>query len=549
MSAAVERAFSGSSSPGHGRPPAARGRAPFRPTGPSVVVLVAGLLLAAVLSWACYVVNSRNETRLLGLQTKQTGTVLQVVLPTIQTPLASAAAIAAIGDGDPAAFRSYMSGYVGGRKTFVSASLWSVSSGAPRLLASVGAAPLLRADSHRLATFFAGAMKTTQLSVIGPLSGRGYRLGYAFTPDREATGYVVYAESALPAGRRAVISAGSPFSNLRFALYLGDSADPASLLETNASHLPLEGRTARVTIPFGAAELSLVASSRTQLGGSLSLRLWWIVAVAGGLLALVAAFLCDRLIRRRRRAEALTEQVQQLHRQQRSIAQTLQRSLLPQRLPELSGVEVGVRYVPGTDDLQIGGDWYDVISLDDGRFFFVIGDVSGRGLQAGTVMASLHYAIRAFVSERHPPAEVLKLLSTMLDIRRDGHFATVLCGVADIGRRELTIANAGHLPVLLISEGQARFVSGEVGPPIGATASSTYLPETVTVPRGATVLVYTDGLIERRNESIDDGFARLQQAAAAPVAAVEELLTRLVEQLATDQHRDDTAILGMRWLD
>ncbi|MGH8962826.1 MAG: PP2C family protein-serine/threonine phosphatase [Jatrophihabitantaceae bacterium] len=514
----------------------------------SLIVLLVGLIATGALSWASYAVNSRNENRLLTLKAKETGAVLQVILPSIETPLASAAEIASASAGDPASFRSYISSYAGPKGPFMSASLWRLTGANVQLLATVGSAPEIATVSGRARSFLAGAARTSSLSVIGLLDGNQPRLGYAYTSSRKSPTYAVYAESALPPDRRASIQKGSPFSDLRFALYLGRSARSAMLLETNAGRLPISGRTATVVVPFGASALTLVASPSAALGGTLSAWLWWIVAIFGCVIAIVAAIVTERLVRRRKAAERLGREVRHLLGEQRSIAESLQRALLPRAMPAITGIDIAVRYIPGGNGVEIGGDWYDVIALDANRFFFVIGDVSGRGVDAGSVMASLHFAIRGFVSEGHSAAQILDKLSRLLNLSRDKHFATVLCGVADVDRHEITIANAGHLPPLLIGSGGGQFVATHVGPPIGVAVPDGYRTVTVTVPSGGTLLAYTDGLVERRDESLDDGLERLQQSASSADASLEELLSTIVTDLAHDELDDDTAILGVRWL-
>lgn len=524
--------------------------APSRRWNPlAVVVVVLGLILAAVLSWITYAVNSHNERRLLNLQVEQASTVIQVALPTIQTALASAVEIATNTDGSPARFRSYMSDYVGAPPaTFVSGSLWRIDGARPRLLAVVGQQPDLGSDPAVVARLFAPAAAKTVLHVAGPLgAGPTRRLGYGVAATGAKPRYAVYAESALPADKKVKTPKSTPFGDLRFALYLGHAQTPAQLLEANVD-LPVPGPTSTVSIPFGTSSFTLVAGANGQLGGSLSAALWWIVALAGLVLSLLSGFATNRLIQRRRAAEQLIDEVQFLLSEQRGIAESLQRALLPHELPDVPGVDLGVRYIPGFVGVEIGGDWYDVIQLEAGRFFFVVGDVSGRGVAAGTVMAALHFAIRAFVSEGHQPAEVLNALSGLLDVTRDHHFATVLCGIADVTAHELTMANAGHLPPLLISAEGSDFLATKVGPPIGVKGAGRYEQVTLTVPAKATVLSYTDGLIERRGETLDDGMNRLQELTVDANTPLESLLGTLVSTLGRHDSDDDTAILGMRWV-
>jgi serine phosphatase RsbU (regulator of sigma subunit) len=197
--------------------------------------------------------------------------------------------------------------------------------------------------------------------------------------------------------------------------------------------------------------------------------------------------------------------------------------------------------------VEIGGDWYDVIPLDDHRLLTVVGDVSGRGLRAATTMASLRYAIHAYAAQGDPPATILSKLSGLLRVTTASQFATVLCAVLDVDTHEVTVASAGHLPLLLIGEGSGVYLTCAVGPPIGVQTGVTYAPTTVVVPAAATLLLFTDGLVERRGESIDDGLERLRAAALAQDGDLPGLVDRLAHDLRHGYSDDDTAIVGLRW--
>jgi hypothetical protein len=402
----------------------------------SLLVLLVGLIIAAGLSWTSFELNQKNEDRLLRLEAKQAATVLDAVVPTIQTPLASAAYVATAGSNSGADFRGYIQSYLGAGQPFVSASLWRLSGRSAQLITVVGSSPMLAADPAAASSFLASATGGSGFGLTGPLGTVARsRLGYALPAQKGSEKYVVYAESALPAGRVALVTPGSPFSDLRFALYLGSSPRSDMLLEANSGQLPISGRTEAVRVRFGAGALLLVAAPARPIGGALATSLWWILAAAGGVLAVIAAATAEGLMRRRLAAERLTGEVRHLLGEQRTIAETLQHALLPETLPVMAGVQAAVRYLPGTNGVEIGGDWYDVMPLDDTRFFFVVGDVSGRGVPAGSVMASLRFAIRGFVSEGHPPETVLSALGGLLDLAEDHRFATVVCGVADVARR------------------------------------------------------------------------------------------------------------------
>jgi serine phosphatase RsbU (regulator of sigma subunit) len=307
-------------------------------------------------------------------------------------------------------------------------------------------------------------------------------------------------------------------------------------------------------VEFGDAALHLVITPEGNLGGGLMASMPWLIAATGVLVTIGAALLTERLLRGRDHAEALAgelgrvaEENARLYAEQRTVAQVLQENLLPQELPAVAGLDVGVRYESGVHSLDVGGDWYDVIDTGDGRPVFVVGDVSGRGLPAATIMASLRHAIRAYAVQGDDPADILAKLALLLSVTRDGHFATVLCARLDVARRELRLANAGHPRPLLIDGALTSFVATETGVPVGTAPSPTYRAMTLTVPPRATMLLFTDGLFERRGETVDVGLERLREVAADGDVPLDTLLTRVLDGLANGRGSDDTAILGLKW--
>jgi serine phosphatase RsbU (regulator of sigma subunit) len=165
---------------------------------------------------------------------------------------------------------------------------------------------------------------------------------------------------------------------------------------------------------------------------------------------------------------------------------------------------------------------------------------------AAKAMAALHFAIRAYAAQGDTPSVILTKLGALLDIRRDGHFATVLMGRVDVPGRRLTLVNAGHLPPLIISGAGAEFASVGPSTPIGVDARARYEPVEVSVPRGASVLAYTDGLVERRGEILDAGLDRLRRAAIGD-GQPGALVDRVIAELVPNQSRDDIALLELRW--
>jgi serine phosphatase RsbU (regulator of sigma subunit) len=423
------------------------------------------------------------------------------------------------------------------------AALWS--KGSPALTGRLGTSTQLAHNAAAVRSFVVHAAAHPGLSIQGFFSQPARVLAYAYVSGRARSGPVVYAEATLPAKPRVPPTHGTPFSDLRFALYLGRHASPRTLIETNTGSLG--PRTASTVVPFGNRALTVVAAPNGTLGGALSAALWWIIAVAGVTLSLLAGGMTERLVRGRQAAEVLAADVQRLLDRQQAISLLLQRAMIP---PEPSGpdyLEIASRYLPGGTGLELGGDWFDVVELDANRAFVSIGDVSGRGISAGTVMASLRSAIRAFVSEGHGPAEVLERLGPLLSTSEGGRFATVECAVLDRQAKTVTAASAGHLPALVIRPGSAEYLEIPVGPPIGVAADNgTYQESTFQLQPGAVILLFTDGLIERRGESIDDGLSRLREIAARTTGSVDEIVDRISGELGAASTDDDTAMLGVR---
>ena len=521
---------------------------------PSLVFVVA-LLITAVLSTAAFVVNSRTEDRLLKLKVKETAAVLQVSLPAIQTPLSAAADIALTGTGTVAQrFHEAIASNVGkANGQFSSASLWQVGGGAPTMLALVGPEPKLAQDPAMLTSFMQASVKKSGVSVLGLLQRPGRQLGYAYRPASDQQSLVVYGERPLADNPMVVLQPGSAFSDLHFRLYLGARPTADDLLIENTTKLG--SPTSSAFVPFGDQQLALYASPDGHLSGTLSAWLWWIALIVGGIFSVIAAVVAQRLVRRRMVAEALTHEVHELLVEQSAIAESLQRALLPQRLPTLAGIEVAARYLPGASGVDVGGDWYDVSPLGERRLFFAVGDVSGRGIEAAAVMASMHFAMRAFVSEGHSPAQVLHGLTRLLDITADDHFATVLCGIVDLGSQTVRLASAGHLPALLVGPAGAQLLSTPVGPPIGVRTVATldgqeqplYEEAVFPLPDSGTLMVFTDGLVERRGESIDAGLERLRATALGAAGSLDDVLAFVLDQVRGESCDDDTAVLGARW--
>jgi hypothetical protein len=513
----------------------------------SGAVALAGLALTAGLVFTASTVNRDTNQRLLDLQVRQAAAAVGAALPAVQSQLADALQVQ-LDTGRPAAFRRFVSSKVGPEGQFASVSLWQKAVRGWRPLAEVGEEPRLVANGGS-AAFFSRLRPTNVLQVTAILNGRPPRLGYAEMPPGDPD-LAVYAESAIPAQRRLVVPKSSPFNDLNFALYLGASQGPADLLE---SSLPggAGALRARATVPFGDTELTLVASPSTQLAGGLSAALPWVVLVIGVLVSVLGASTVEYVVRRRLLAERLARENETLYLEQRNIAGTLQQALLPE-VPLIEGLQLAARYIPGVAGLDVGGDWYDVISpagegASGDRAVFVVGDVSGRGLRAATTMASLRYGTRAYVAEGDRPAVILSKLAGLLDFDTDQHFATVLVGEVALSEHRVTLACAGHFPPLLVAGGDAQFLPVPVHPPIGVAAAGPFTEMSFSLPANGLLVSFTDGLVERRGESLDVSLERMRQAALRTGGPVDAVLDHLAQSLIPAGGADDVVILGLRW--
>jgi serine phosphatase RsbU (regulator of sigma subunit) len=515
-----------------------------------------GLLVTASVSWTSLVLDRHNEQRLLEVQTRQAAAVIASTILNISDPLSTALQIAKATGGDPQKFDRLMSSNVGPSCLFVSASLWRDNGPLLQPIASIGSSPELLPASTKAHAFVTHAQHSATFVVTDIRSEGRQRIGYAVGDPKNPT-YVVYAERAIPANREVPAESNSAFADLNYATYLGPTTRTSDLATTDVppTQLPLVGHTSSEVIPFGDTTITLVATARGQLNGAFGADLPWILLVGGVALTIATAVATEQLVRHRREAEqnALTisglyEKLDSLYGEQRTIAETLQRALLPQTNPEIPNLEIASRYVAGVDGVDIGGDWYSSIAIDEHHFAFVVGDVSGRGIGAATIMARLRFTIRAYLLEGHPPDVVLEMCSRQLDIGSDGHFATVLVGVGNLVSRELTVANAGHLNPLLVSTSEWEYPTMKLGLPLGV-GPSTYEATSMHVPPGWAFLAFTDGLVERRGESIEVGFERLASSAIGEHGTLDNLLSDLVAELAHRGSEDDIAVLAFRWSD
>jgi PAS domain S-box-containing protein len=234
---------------------------------------------------------------------------------------------------------------------------------------------------------------------------------------------------------------------------------------------------------------------------------------------------------------------------ERGIVETLQRSLLPPSLPLVPGFTMAARYLPAETDARVGGDWYDVVVLDDGGIAIAIGDVSGHGIRAAALMGQLRNALRAYAFEGYAPAAAAGRLDSLVRQLESSWFATLAYAVIEPDGNALRLANAGHpAPLLVAPEAEARFLDAGRGSPLGTAPSADAFEEaTHELPAGSLLFFYTDGLVERRGTPLLDSLEQLREVVSHGPTAPEALCEHVRAALLGDADpRDDVAFVAVR---
>ncbi|MEA2275786.1 MAG: hypothetical protein QOC78_746 [Solirubrobacteraceae bacterium] len=322
-----------------------------------------------------------------------------------------------------------------------------------------------------------------------------------------------------------------------------EPADREGVRELLASALAGEDpgvREVRLAVPGEELPASLLASGVRDADGEIR-----------------SVYLLVDDLRPRRRAEAARERLaaeqaararaEAAYERERSIASTLQRDLLPRRLPDAPGVSLAAHFAAGGEGTAVGGDWFDAFPLAGGRLGLVIGDVAGRGVAAAARMGQLRSVARAYAIEGHAPAEVLGRLNLYHQALRADDMTTLVYAVVEPDLGRLRLVNAGHPPPALAVPGSApRLLEGSC-PALGIAEICDPPEIVVDFPPGATLALFTDGLVERRDESIDCGLARLLDALGGARGDVDDhreaVIAACVGPAAVD---DDVTALFVR---
>ena len=242
-------------------------------------------------------------------------------------------------------------------------------------------------------------------------------------------------------------------------------------------------------------------------------------------------------------AAHLSEVVRRRAEEESLLAATLQRTLLLEQLPQVPGVALAARYTPSSSDV-VGGDWYDLVLLPNDRMAVVLGDVAGHGLGAAAITAQLRHALRAYLLTSAGPGAALARLNELAAFLLPEELATVIVAELDPATGDVSVASAGHLPVLLVEGAGGRLVDEARGPALGMTSTGRYGEARLTLHGDDRLVVFSDGLVETRHEDLQVGLDVLAAAAAAAPRDPEALLDRLLTALAPSD-RDDVTVLAL----
>jgi serine phosphatase RsbU (regulator of sigma subunit) len=233
--------------------------------------------------------------------------------------------------------------------------------------------------------------------------------------------------------------------------------------------------------------------------------------------------------------------------QERHVAETLQRGLLPKRLPELSGIVAAARYLPGAAGLNVGGDWFDAVALSNERTAIAVGDVVGRGVRAASVMGQMRMAFRAYALDNAAPEAVVTRLNQLIPTLDPEHFSTMVYLLWNPRSRVARVVSAGHPPPLLLEpNGRTEYLEVSPSLPVGVLHDTEYRQSEATLAPGSMLVLYTDGLVEQRR--LDHGLAHLKRAVIHETNDLEALCDHVLRFMLPAQTVDDVALLVLRFL-
>ncbi|MBV9293195.1 MAG: serine/threonine-protein phosphatase, partial [Frankiales bacterium] len=475
----------------------------------SAVALLIALIATAAATWGAYSVVHDQERRLLKERGSELNLVLTSTISTISSGLASqgevlrashfskpsylaaAGAAAAAPSPTPLTFAWLRPAPSGTGFVVLAATGDGLSTG--------------QVITDARATTMAAALHTPEM-LATPLIGPHRILGFVLGPPAAPAGTVLYRQTPLGPLKAPRAASSAPFAELDLVIYGSSRPDPRMVLASTTAKLPLHGDVQNDPLVAGGSHWLVSIKAKRPLVGSAAANLWWIALLAGLAGSVLIASVIETVARRRDDALAL-------YAKEHEVAETLQRSLLPQ-LPEIAGLEFAARYLAGGVGQEVGGDWFDVFPVGGGRVGVAVGDVIGHDLAAASAMAQVRAALRAFAIDGDQPAPVLNRLDHLVETLNLTQLVTVVYGVldppAEDGSRRFTFSNAGHLaPLLRSPDGSVEQLAGGDSVLIGAPIDVEHQQVARILTPGSTLVLFTDGLIEVPGQPLEEKLDQL----------------------------------------
>ena len=512
----------------------------------TLIALVLALGVTAAVTWATHLAVRDQEHRLLKERTAELGLVFNSAIAAISPSMSEQGTVLRVTHGNLAAYQM-------AADTAVKSTPGNPSFGWLRPMRVGSGFEVVAASGkglHAGQVITDERVQTLQAALHSPalvptrVIGSARLLGFALGPPAAPDGTVLYREAPLGPLAAPRQAGTAPFSELDVTLYATADVNPPQVLVSTTKQIPLRGETRTQLIPVGNTKWLMEVRARTPLVGGLTNDAPWFALAVGILGALLIAAVVEVAARRRNAAIALYEAEHQ-------VAETLQRSLLPQ-LPTMPGLDLAARYLASGAGQQVGGDWFDVFPIAGGRVGLVVGDVIGHDLNAASEMSQIRSALRAYAVDGDSPSQVITRLDRLVDALRLTQLVTVFYGVLDApdssGQRLLRFTNAGHLPpVIRRADGQVETVAGGGSAVLGAPITIEHTEGELMVGPGDLLVMFTDGLVEVPGGSLDDGLAQLADTVAQPAGAdADAMCEHVLAGVSGRTLRDDIALLAVR---
>lgn len=515
----------------------------------SLVTLILMLAATGLTAWAIRGTVHSQEDRLLRERANEVGLVFREAITSLSSQLNTVGGVLRATHASPIAFKRASAALIAGSRGRDSIVLLRKTAAGYR--ADLANGPAFKPHEEFPASLVltldragtAAQMVPTQIMGAGADRTIGFALGPPAAPD----GTVIYLQISLGTLGPPRAAGTSPFNELHVVLYDAVTPDPAEALVTTTNKIPLSGDVRVVPVDAGVATWTIQVSAVDPLVGSTTANAQWLALAAGTVLSILLTLVVEIETRRRRSALAL-------YRSEHRIAEELQRSLLPV-IPAIDDLDIAARYLPGSADQEVGGDWYDAFELEGGYLGLAVGDVLGHDIEAAVLMSRVQTALRAHAIVGEQPGEVLDRLEHLVASLHTDRLVTVFYAALgppdDYGQRQLVYANAGHPPPLLHdASGAVVELDGASSLLLGVpTPDGEVRPQhTLTVQDGSTLLLFTDGLVEVPGESLTVLIGQLKRAMAdsAPSTTPEQLCDRLLSTMRPVARSDDVALLVVR---